>query len=223
MLDKKVVATLQSLSYFRDLDLEQLEQVAAQLRVTAYSKGEIIFAQGERAKGLYCLIDGKVKAVRYSPEGKEHIIRFFLPIDTFNEVGALDGGVNPATAIAAENSRIMLLPTRTLRPLLEKSPAVDTRIMTNMAHKLRFAMKQVEQLSMLDVKERLMRFLLDQWKTGHQECCLSQEELAAMLGTVRQVLGRALADLANQGAIEVGRGRIRVLHPELLATVSEQE
>lgn len=212
----EIQAILHSVPYFSDLSAEQLEQVAQITQITTYAKGEVIFHQGEPAAGLYGVISGRVKAVRYSAEGKEYIVRFFVPTETFNEVGALDGGVNPATAIAAEESSVFLLPTAQLRPLLEGNSAMDTRIMAAMAQKLRFAMRQVEQLSMLDVKERLARFLGDQWRSGHQECRMSQEEMAAMLGTVRQVLGRALAELQAQGAVDVGRGRIRILKPDLL-------
>lgn len=212
---------IRHIAYFEALPPEEVAALARASVRRRYRPGSAIFAQGEPAAGLYCVVSGRVKAVRYSPHGRELIIRFFVPFETFDEVGALEGGQNPSSAIAAEESEILLIPTAVLAPLLRRYPQVDTRIMTAMAQKLRFAMNRFEQVTLYDVKGRVATFLLAQWRSGSRTCRLSQDELASMLGTVRQVAGRALAELQAAGAIKVRRGAIQILRPQILEAVAQ--
>lgn len=207
---------IRRIPYFETLPADEMGALAARSVLHSYSQDSTIFAQGQPAAGLYCVVRGRVKAVRFSPQGRELIIRFFVPFETFGEVGALEGGENPSTAIAAEDSEILLIPREALAPVLRRHPEVDTRIMTAMAQKLRFAMNRFEQVTLYDVKSRVAAFLLAQWQSGNATCRLSQDELASMLGTVRQVVGRALAELQASGAIKVRRGAIQVLRPSVL-------
>lgn len=209
-------AILRQIPYFETLAPEEVEELASAAHLRLYRASEVIFSQGQPAAGLWCVAAGRVKAVRFSPQGRELIIKFFEPYETFGEVGALEGGENPSNAIAAVDSRILLVPRQALAPLLRRHPEVDTRIMRAMAQKLRYAMSRFEQATLFDVRTRLAAFLLAQRLSGQTVCRLSQEEVASMLGTVRQVVGRALAELQSAGAIRVRRGAIEILRPEVL-------
>lgn len=221
MSSREWEAFLRTIPYFETLAPEEVEALASRAQVRSVAQGGIVFSQGQPAAGLWCVVSGRVKAVRYSPTGRELTIKFFEPGETFGEVGALEGGENPSTAIAVTDSRVLLIPREVLAPLLRQHPEVDTRIMAAMAQKLRFAMNRFEQATLYDVKTRVAAFLLAQWRAGRPVCRLSQEELASMLGTVRQVLGRALGELQEAGAVRLRRGAVEVVRPELLEDAAQ--
>lgn len=214
-------AVLAQIPYFEPVPAAERRQLAAAAVWRRHEPGHVVFRQGEPAEGLHCVVRGRIKAVRYSPAGRELIIRFFSPFETFGEVGALEGGQNPSWAIAAEPSKTLLLPTASLSPVLRRYPEVAARLMHAMAHKLRYAMNRFAEVSLYDVKSRVAAFLLAQRESGQAVCRLTQDELAAMLGTVRQVLGRALSDLQEAGAIRLRRGAIEVVDPEALRDLAQ--
>lgn len=212
-----VTAILADMAYFTGVQAARLAQLAKSCRLIRLDAGETVFLESDPAQGLYGMVAGRVKAVRYSPQGREFVIREFEPPETFNEVGALDGGTNPATAVAAVNgTQVLLVPGEPIRRLAQEHPDLDVKLLQALTRKMRFAMQKMDQLALLEVKERLVIYLLEHDDAHDAVGRTSQEELAAQLGTVRQVLGRALAELQRCGAVQVGRGRIQVIDREAL-------
>lgn len=203
---------IKRIQFFSTLPDEEIVRLASRAKLISYDAQSTLFHEGEPALGLYCLLQGRVKVVRFSPEGRQLIIREFRAIDTFNEVGALDAAPNAATAIAdTDGTQVLLIPGDVVRELASRYPDLGNEMMRAMAQKLRFAMNRVNRLALMDVKGRLCAWLLDTIDESGTVRGISQEDLAARLGTVRQVLGRVLADLREAGLVEVGRGTIRVL------------
>lgn len=208
------------ISYFKPLPLTEIQTLARQVRHWRGGDGEVLFTEGEPAAGLYYLIRGRVHVVRHSPEGRQLIVRQFHPGDTFNEVGALDGTTNAATAVAAAaDTEVLLIPGHLVRDLAARYPTLGTEMMQEMARKLRFAMTRINRLGLMDVKARLCAWLLDYVDESGFIADISQEELAAQLGTVRQVIGRALGELRREGVVEVGRGFIRIIDKDALKDI----
>lgn len=198
--------------YFRDFPRTDLEGLAGRARFWHGGPGAVLFAEGEPAAGLYYVVEGRVEVVRHSPEGRRLVVREFEPGETFNEVGALDGGVNVATAVAAApDTMVLLIPGEFVRDLSVRHASLSYEMMQEMARKLRFAMTRVGRLGLMDVKARLSAWLLEAADKDGAVRGLSQEQLAERLGTVRQVVGRALGELRDEGVVEVGRGVIRIL------------
>ena len=213
---------IQKISYFEELPPEELRRLTAASRVISVDAGEAVFYEGEPAAGLYYVWRGSVKVLRYSPEGRQLIVREFRPGETFNEVGALDGTENAATAIAGKKeTQVILIAGDVIRDLIGRYPAVGSKMVRAMAQKLRFAMQKVNSLALMDVKARLAVHLLENADDAGVLKGISHEELAAQLGTVRQVLGRALGELQRAGAVDVKRGMIRVLDREALEALRE--
>jgi len=214
---------IRKIPYFTALPPDEVERLAASARLIAAANGEVLFREGEPAQGLYWLRSGRVKVVRYSPEGRQLIVREFRPGETFNEVGALDASENAATAVAGEEgTEALLIPGERIRGLAQRYPELDAAMMQAMACKLRFAMSRMNQLALLDVKARLAACLLERADEEGRVSGVTQEELAAELGTVRQVLGRTLAELQRAGIVEVKRGSIRILDREALASCEQR-
>lgn len=205
------------ISYFRDLPQSDLEELSRRARFWHGGPDAVLFAEGEPAAGLYYVVEGRIKVVRHSPEGRRLVIREFHPGETFNEVGALDGDLNVATAVAgASDTMALLIPGELVRELSARHPSLSHEMMQEMARKLRFAMTRVGRLGLMDVKARLSAWLLESADKDGAVRGLSQEQLAERLGTVRQVVGRALGELRDEGVVEVGRGVVRILDPDAL-------
>jgi CRP/FNR family transcriptional regulator len=208
----QLLAQLRANAFFTGLPDEMLNELAQAATWREHPTGEVVFLESEPSLGLYYLQYGWLKAVKSSPEGREQVLRFIGPGETFNEIGAFAHRPNPATAIALETSGVWLLPREALMRLLRQQPALAQRILESMADRVIDLVNLVADLSLRPVTGRLARLLLDEASGDvlHRPRWHTQAELAARLGTVPDVVQRALRGLETEGAIEVQRHEIRI-------------
>ena len=147
------------------------------------------------------------------------------PGGALGEVPVFSGGAYPATAIAAEPTRCLLLPHDVLRATVQDHPEVAFLFLRRLAERTRLLVDRVDSLAAQGVTGRLARLLLDRQRGAPGEAFTlgrPQHEIAEALGTVREVLVRALRELRHSGVIESpGRGRYRVLDAKGLARLAE--
>lgn len=189
-----------------------------------YAAGEIVFLEGEPVAGLFLVESGSVKIVRHAKDGREYIVHLLHRGDTFNDVAAMDGGPNPATAIGHVDALVWRFGRTDLRDLAIRHPELAWSMMESIASRARYLVGTVQDLAMRSVRGRLARLLLDEAEHAHNgevARLLTQEEMAGRLGTVREVVGRALRSLAAEGVIEFDRHRIAILDPERLAAEAD--
>ena len=214
--------------YFENLDRAVLAQLAAEARERRCAAGELVLAEGEPCQGLSFVVSGRVKAFKVSQDGREQVLRVLGPGRTFNDVPVFDGGPNPASIAALEESVVGLIPAQRIRALVDERPEVAAAVIGVLAARLRAMTEMVEDLALRGVAARVARLLLECSRGapslaegGGEHCAhLTHQQLAAMTGTVREVVQRALKALEREGAVELARGRIHVLAPEILATWS---
>jgi len=209
----ELIETLRSISFLQGLEMTILEEVAQAALWRVYRPGAPVFWEGEQSAGLYYLRSGWLKVVKSSIDGREQVLRFLGPGETFNEVGVLADRSNPATAIALEDATLWLIERAALRRLLLAHPDVALRVLENMADRVAGLVQLVADLSLHSVEVRLARFLLEQAEGDEvvRRRWNTQSELAARLGTVPDVLSRALRTLTDAGLILVDRQRIQIL------------
>jgi CRP/FNR family transcriptional regulator len=207
------VNALLSVPYFSALDGPARDAVVQAAVRREYKAEEIVFLEGDCCAGLYVVAEGWFKAVRTSPEGREQALRFVGPGEVFNEVGVFAGAHNPATVVALEAGAVWLIDRGTIVRLLDRHPRLARSVVENLARRVLHLVSLAEDLSLRTVEARLARLLLDRAKEGllHREHWATQAEMAARLGTVLDVLNRALQQLVNEGLIEVERHQIRIL------------
>ena len=181
-----------------------------------YDANQIVFLEGEPCAGLYSLQEGWLKSVKISQAGREQVLRFVGPGEVFNEIGVLAGATNQATVVALEHSLLWTIQREAMRQLLEDHPHVALIVTQNLAKRVLHLISLVEDLSLRSVQARLARFLLEQSDRGAvaRYRWTTQAELAARLGTVPDVLSRALRSLVEDGLIRVGRHEIQLLDHE---------
>jgi CRP/FNR family transcriptional regulator len=204
--------------YFAELDLATLEAVARAAIRREYESGQVVFLEGEPCAGLYVVQAGWLKSVKISPAGREQVVRFVGPGETFNEVGILASSLNLVTVIALEPATVWVVEREALLQLLEQDPHLARIITQNLARRVLYLVSLVEDLSLRTVEARLARLLLEQAtdKVLHRRRWATQTEMAARLGTVPDVLNRALRKLADEGLIQVERHQIQILNRQEL-------
>jgi CRP/FNR family cyclic AMP-dependent transcriptional regulator len=201
---------LQAIPYFAPLAPEALARVAAAVRERRCGRGEVLFFEGEPCPGLYYVRAGRVKIYKASPEGREQVLHVLGPGQTFNDVPVFDGGPNPATARTLEPSHVFLVPRELALALVQSDPTVALAVVRVFAGRLRHLTTLVEDLSLRHVTGRVARLLLRTLDPDAPAEHLTQQDMAARVGTAREVVGRALHSLEDAGAIRLERGRITI-------------
>lgn len=220
---------IQHVPYFAELDPVLLRNLAGQVRQRTYRAGDVILLEGEPCEGLYVLLSGRVKVFKTSGEGREQVLRLLGPGRTFNDVPVFDGGSNPASVAALEASTVGQFPKAQILALVETHPKVARAVIRLLAARLRALTLMIEDLSLRSVVARVAKLLLD--CTRGQEtviegapggCArLTQQQIAAMTGSVREVVQRALKALERDGAVKLERARVLVLDPKALERWSQ--
>jgi CRP/FNR family transcriptional regulator len=215
-INEKTKSLIKAVPYFQYLADDALETIARQVIVRGYNAGELIFLEGEPNAGLHLVVEGACKVYRLSEGGREHILTTLGPGDSCNEVPVVDGGPNPANFAAIEDSTVWIISEESLTHLREQYPALNDTIIKNLALRCRQLVQRVYNLSFLSVTGRLAAFLLQQSdkKSDLNRQQWTQDEIAAHLGTVREMVGRAFRELQQAELIALDRHRIEILDRE---------
>jgi CRP/FNR family transcriptional regulator len=198
--------SLQS-AFFDALAADDLAALGSAMLKRSYPAGQIVLLEGAASSVLYVVQAGRLKLFKTSSRGREQVLRLLRPGDMFNEVAVFDEGPNPASAQAIEDCTLYLLRRRDLLRFVSQRPGVALAITRTFAGRLREALALVEDLAFRDVTSRLAKILLEGQDSAPR---LTQELLAAMAGSRREVVGRALKALSQDGAVKLERGRIHV-------------
>jgi CRP/FNR family transcriptional regulator len=215
---------LAQVRFLRSASPAAVDALAAAAVCQRYAEGETIFLEGEPTAGLFVVEQGVVKISRVSLEGREYIMHLVEPGDTFNDVSTLDGGPNPAHAVAHTDLVVWRINRDDLQRLAWAYPDLAWALIEDLAARARVAVGLVHDLAMRSVRGRLAHLLLEQAESCDSDVVqrlLTQEEMAARLGTVREMVGRTLRSMANDGLIQFDRHRIFILDPQRLAEEAE--
>lgn len=190
--------------------------------------GEVLFAEGEPYRGLYLLVEGRVELRQVSPRGREQVLHTEGPGATLGEAPLFDQGGYVASAVATVPTRALFIPKAEVIALLRRRPAVATSLLQTMARRVRRFADMAGGLAFRPVPERLAHYIataageLGRPVTARLQLdlALTQEQLAARLGTVRELVARAFAQLEKSGVIARKRTRIVIRDPEKLAALA---
>ena len=209
---------LRESALFGSLNKQSLAFVGREAKRSHYETEAAIFWEGEPSAGLYWLQSGTLKAVKYSTSGREQILHLIESGQTFNEVGAFTTLPNPVSVIALEPAQVWHVPGEAIRQLIRQDPTFAQLIIDMLSERLRYSVTLVEDLSLRPVTGRLARLILDEayGDTLERPSWYTQNELAARLGTVADVVQRSLRKLESDGLIEVGRQQIVIVKRDAL-------
>jgi len=213
---------LKSILYFSDLGLAELESIRKLVFEKTADRAEMLLLEGESAANLYFVASGVVKVFKTSAEGKEQILSIVRPGESFNDVPIFDGGPNPASAQAMGTVLLYGIKKNDMEAILRDHPQIALNVIKVLARRVRHLVSLVEDLSFKHVIGRVAKILFEHigGEVGRGPR-LTQQEMAAMAGTAREVVGRSLKALEEEGAIKLDRHRIIITDKEALQNIME--
>jgi CRP-like cAMP-binding protein len=220
---KTDVEILRHIPLFADLPSDTLSRVARVSIQRTYAPDETVILEGAPCQAAYFVVEGRVRVLRTSPEGREQVLAQLGPGRSFNTVPPFrPQGTNHATAQAVDHATLYAIPADDLRHLVITSPDLALALLQDFADRLDHLTDLVEDLSLRTVRGRLARFLLRQAEAESVTRQWTQAEIAARLGTVREMIGRTLRSFVDAGLITMDRQRIELLDREGLEAEAYQ-
>lgn len=205
------VQTLSNLPFFSRLGDTALLEIVPYIHERTFSPGQVVILEGEPCQAVYFVAQGVVRACRLSPEGREQVLAYIGPGESFNLVPALDGGPNLATVDAVTDTTLYTISCERFRRIMRDHHEVALTVLERLGAEVRRLSDMVEDLALHTVRTRLARFLLAHADGTQPSRRWTQEEIATYIGTVRDVVGRTLRTFADDGLIRRERGRLVVI------------
>lgn len=218
---------LSSVRHFTKLPAHIQQALAGVAVYRQFSEGQVIFIEGEPAEWIYILATGWVKASRMSPEGREQALLFLKAGDVFGDVAVLTDTTYPGTVVALEQVEVWAIHKDDILMLTTRYPELALAIIRSLGHRILYYIGLVEDLSLRSVEARLAHTLLRNAELSDGQLLVKRrpwttfDRMANRLGTVRDVLSRALRNLEDEGLLRVEKHAIILLDPDGLARRSD--
>lgn len=219
----RVRAVLTRIRHFDNLPAELLEKIASISGLHHFEAENVIYLEGEPAEAVYILERGWVKATRISHQGREQAMMFLRPVEIFGDVAVFAGQPYPATVTALESVSVWVLPAQALMNLVASHPALALVMIRRLSERVLYYAGLVEDISLRSVEARLAKMLLQNAEVREDKLIVPRrewttfDEMAVRLGTVRDVLSRALKTLEGEGLLQVEKQAIILLDAQRLA------
>lgn len=215
----------QRVPIFSGLNEEELSHIADLIKRRQYLKGEIIQLEGSDLDSLVIINQGKVKAFRYTQEGKEQILHLFSDGDFFGENNLLGGRKAAYSAEALEQTYICMIDRKDFQDLIRRSPEISLKIINELCNRLDRLETAVQNMGTRSVEARISSTLLEfseKYGVKHDKGLMvtlpfSREGFASYIGVARETVSRKLGLLQDAGIIEmIGNKKILLLNEEAL-------
>ncbi|RJO66772.1 MAG: Crp/Fnr family transcriptional regulator [Myxococcales bacterium] len=213
---------------FQSLSPSDLSILARAAMMKELKKGEYLCHEGEKATHLYLLTQGKLKVVKHTSFGKDVILDIYAKGEMFLMEGVFDAEPQPASAVAAEDSMVLLIEKRTFVRVMDQNPMMTRAVLSEMAHKMRGLTDQITDLSVGKVDYRIANLML---KLGHKigeeegdqvklNIHLSRQDIADLTGTTIETAIRTMSRLAKQEVVKTTKDSILILDRHRLEDIA---
>lgn len=219
---------LRRVQIFSGLSETELEFLSQRAVPRTYTKGEIVFTEGDPCAGLFVIESGEVRIFKSSPGGREQILAVEGPGSSVAELPLFDGGNYPASTAAVKDARIYFISKQDFHSLCLVHPQVPLKVLKVVGGRLRRLVGIIEELSFTTVRSRLISVLVRRAKAGKKtregieiELPASNQELASEIGTVRELVSRNLSRLQAEELIRMEGKTVTI--PDLKRLQAELE
>jgi len=225
MKSREILKKSPLFSGLNDRELGQVESAGIRKE---FQKGQLIFAEGQKATGFFVNLSGQIKVYKLSADGREQILHIILPPEAFAEAALFAGSTYPAFAESLTKTQVLYFPKEDFLGLVRENPQLCLNMIGGLSLWLRRFVDLVEELSLKDVSARVSKYLLDvSIRSGRKEedgivfeLEVSKTQLASRLGTVSETLSRVFRKLRAGGIIRVEGQKIVILDREGLEKIS---
>ncbi len=216
---------------FAGLSDEEFAFIVPRIVSRKYSAGETIFAEGEPCAGFFVVESGNVRIYKSSPNRREQVLSIDGPGSSIAEIPVFDGGNYPASGSAVDAVTLLFVSKADFQALCLAHPQVPLKVLRVVGARLRRLVGIIEELSFSTVRHRLASFLLrivqKSGKRGPEgvriTLPMTNQELAAQIGTVRELVSRNLSRLQAEGMLKIEGRDILVTDLQLLEAESDSK
>jgi CRP/FNR family transcriptional regulator, cyclic AMP receptor protein len=202
---------------FRGLGKEDLRAIIQMGDLRELARDSALFVEGEPCRGVFLLLKGQVQLCKLSPAGEVSVLEVFYPVALFNEVPALDGGSNPATAVTVQNSLVWHASPEIFQVLMFRFPSVGVGLLKVMAARSRSTVMHFEDQSFRSVLARTARLLLEISNNGQKDINRRKYPntfMAARITAAPEAFSRSLTAFKKNGWIACTPVWIHILRPD---------
>ncbi len=209
--------TIRTHPLFRHLGPEELQEISLSKITETYERASVIYEEGNRIKGFYCVQKGIVKIYKTGIDGKEQIIRFAKPGDVIGYRSVVSNEPACTTTEVLEESVLCHIPADILIKLLQSNGKFAMELMKLTCKELGEANSYITDIAQKTVKERLAEILilLDEEfgvdSMGVLKISLTREELSNIVGTATESIIRLLSEFKNRAYLELNGRKIKIL------------
>ncbi|GAB6065555.1 helix-turn-helix domain-containing protein [Aquifex pyrophilus] len=219
---------IKKIPLFEDLSPEELKEVAKYIQVRKYGKNEYIFFEEEAEPGIYILVEGLVKLIKETTDGRNIIVRLVFPGEVF---GWIEWGKSVPkfkyTAMSVLPSTLLYISNKDFINLAIKYPAIGIKLTCEATHNLLHTYEVLKSIASGKVEERIARLLLElAEKAGEKKdgkiiirLPLTRQDIAEMTGTTVETTIRVMSKWKKQGIINTERGYIEILNKDALESL----
>lgn len=214
---------LKEIELFSELTDQELKDVAALAQVKHLPTDTAIFHEGDTSDAIYITVNGRVKIVTTSSDGKEFILTVLGAGQVFGEMGLLETAPRSASVISITEIEMLVIKLPDFEHLLNTSPGISRKLMAILSRRLRRANSKMESLAYMDVAGRLARYLLDMaldhgqrlgngWVVVRRP---THSDIAHSIGTSRETVSRLINEF-EEGFGLVNKGKFTYIRENLL-------
>lgn len=219
-----LVDLLPRMTMFSQLNLQQIEQLAAHCRLRSIGKGEVLFQRGDAAHGFYHVVSGQIKLAFSSQQGNEKIVEIIGPGHSFGEAVMFLDRPYPVFAEALLDSEVVQVSQAAVFRLLDSDPSVARGMLAGLAIRLHALVHDVEAYSLQNSAQRVIGYLLQEAHAGPCaagsaviKLAASKQAIASRLNLTPETFSRTLHMFAEEGLIAVEGRSIRLLDLQRLS------
>ncbi len=211
----------------RAMSKEELKTVSDSKISRKIKKGEVIFEEGEKLNGIYCVRGGVSKLAKLSPNGKDQIVKLASKGEVLGQRSVVAEENSNLSATAVSDMEMCFIPKEAIVSTLHKNPDFTYEVLRHMAHDLREADDVIVNMSQKTVKERIAEALLymkknfGEDKEGYLALVLSREDIANVVGTATESCIRILSEFKKQGLIKTSGKRMAILEARKLQDLAD--
>jgi CRP-like cAMP-binding protein len=222
-MNEHIGQLLASVELFSELDPDELAKVSALAQTRSVPRDTPIFHAGEDADAVYVIVNGKVKIVTTTSDGREFILTVLGSGQVFGEMALLESAPRSASVITVTPVDLVVLGRREFQHLLDTTPSISRKLLTILSRRLRRANSTMESLAYMDVAGRLARYLLDLARDHGQRMGNgwvvvrrpTHSDIAHSIGTSRETVSRLINEF-EEGFGLVNKGKFTYIREGLI-------
>jgi CRP-like cAMP-binding protein len=218
--------SLETGSIFKYLTPDEVEALNFAKDFRQYKRGDILYQEGNRISGFYCIHKGIIKVFKTGFDGKEQIIRFAKDGDIIAYRSVLSNELACTSAKVIEDCQVCFIPSEILISFIKTNPAYALELLKLACHELGEANSFITDIAQKTVRERLaeiLLFLVNDFGLDNDQflnISLTREELANIVGTATESVIRLLSEFKSDKLVELNGRKIRILNKKGLEKIS---